>query len=294
MQKNKAKPFTEVFPTSSFQYLKHNHYRVYNLYNRIRKVYYTINPPSHLVDYSKLHPQDMPIVICNHNRLGTMLKLIDFFKAQTLPVSIIIIDNKSNYPPLLEYYDNLNDPKIQVIRFDINHGIRVILPVCQLLRKYDHYVVSDADLVPFENTPNDFLEQMLELLNKYPKVNHVGSSLEIEDLPDHFPIKEKVQNWERRFWEKEVEPNVYDAHVDTTFAMYRKSSIVMDIYPSLRTGRPYTMKHEDWYIDPKNLNEEMLHYFDTITPHSTWLTKMKEEVKNQKVKMPSKKLVRKL
>lgn len=285
MKKDKAqKSFTEVFPNSSFQYLKHNHYRLYNLYNRVRKVYYTLNPPNDLIDFSKLSPNDVPAVICNHNRLGSLKKLIAFLKAQTLAVSIIIIDNKSNYQPLLKYYDELDDPKIQVIRFEVNHGIRVILPVCQTLKNYPYYFVSDADLVPFEDSPTDFLAYMIALLDKYPKFNHVGSSLEIKDLPDHFPMKEKVQKWEQRFWEKTVEPNVYDAHVDTTFSMYRRSSVVMDIYPSLRTGRPYTMKHLDWYIDPKNLDDEMIHYFDTITPHSTWLTKMKEEVKQIKAK----------
>ena len=283
MKKNKAsETFTEVFPTSSFQYLKHNHYRLYNLYNRIRKIYYSLRRPHHLIDKSKLDSTDIPVVICNHNRLETLTALIEFLKSQSLSVSIIIIDNNSNYPQLLNYYDQLNDPKIQVIRFDINHGIRVILPVCQLLREFEYYVVSDADLIPFENTPNDLLSYLRDLLIKYPKVNHVGTSLEINDIPDHFPMKEKVVNWEQKFWKKEFETGVYDAHVDTTFAMYRKSSVVMDIYPSIRTGRPYTLKHFDWYIDPKNLSPEMQHYFATITPHSTWLTKMKEEVQNQK------------
>ena len=71
----------------------------------------------------------------------------------------------------------------------------------------------------------------------------------------------------------------YEAKIDTTFAMYRKSSKVLLTEPALRTTRPYTLKHIDWYLDPENHTEEFKYYLRSCKSFATWAheSKRKEE-----------------
>ena len=36
----------------------------------------------------------------------------------------------------------------------------------------------------------------------------------------HYKLKEKVIEWESVFWKEEIEPNIFKALIDTTFAVY--------------------------------------------------------------------------
>lgn len=81
-----------------------------------------------------------------------------------------------------------------------------------------------------------------------------------------------VVNWESQFWKLEKEPGVFEASIDTTFALYRpfcygKASPYKEAY---RTGYPYLIKHLPWYIDSSNLNEEDTFYFKTISQITHW------------------------
>ena len=50
------------------------------------------------------------------------------------------------------------------------------------------------------NCPDDFIEKFILLLQKYPKALKAGFSICIDDLPDHYKLKEKVIEWESVFW----------------------------------------------------------------------------------------------
>ena len=120
------------------------------------------------------------------------------------------------------------------------------------------------------------------MLDRYPEFNHVGTSLEINDLPDHNPMKEMVVNYEKQFWSptaKILAGGVFISPVDTTFAMYRSSSDILKPHSVLRTDRPYTLKHVDWYFDPKNYSSEYQYYLDSCKPCATWAQQLKKERK---------------
>ncbi|MBL0314851.1 MAG: hypothetical protein IPP69_03390 [Flavobacteriales bacterium] len=55
---------------------------------------------------SQIDVRDIPVVINNRNRLTYPLMLIDWLEKAGMK-KIIIIDNASTYPPLLEYYSAL-------------------------------------------------------------------------------------------------------------------------------------------------------------------------------------------
>jgi len=68
------------------------------------------------IDHSKIPNGAMPIMINNFNRLELLKKQVNWLLTLKDPVAIIIVDNKSTLPPLLEYYEHLSHPNVQVIK----------------------------------------------------------------------------------------------------------------------------------------------------------------------------------
>ena len=272
---NKVVRFEHLFPKSSTNYLKENHYRTYLLKNRIKHYYYRMMPPKHLIQYDKIIDGSIPVIIINYNRCQTLMQMVDWLQNLEDAVSIIIIDNASTYPPLLQYYDSLDFSNVQVMRFEKNHRLKKMIAISQTMQQFDYYVITDSDLIPYHDTKGDILSRMKTMLAKYKDINHVGASLAIHDLPEHYPLKEAVESWESQFWDKPREKDVYDACVDTTFGMYRGDSYAMELYPALRLGKNYSLKHVDWYLDPLNISAEGQHLMEFSTSVSTWNTRLK-------------------
>ena len=94
------------------------------------------------------------------------------------------------------------------------------------------------------------LEHFLKIIKTYPKVDKVGFSLKIDDLPNAYPNKKLVVQWESRYTKKISQtPLLFDAQIDTTFALYRPNRITPfnRIGRGIRTGFPYTARHLPWY-----------------------------------------------
>lgn len=221
------------------------------------------------------NPSSIPIIIINFNQLYYLQKLVSFLIERNFK-NIIIVDNKSDFPPLLDYYKQIKN-HVTIEYMDDNYGHKVFFRNKQLQQKYGqgYYVITDADIVPNENLPADFMSHMIKLLNSnMSKITKVGFALKIDDIPDHFPLKQKVMDWEKQFWQHEVAPGIYDAIVDTTFAIYKP------FYPSkfshlhmlgaFRMAGNYTARHGGWYVNPKIPTEEYLHYNKTSHGSNSW------------------------
>jgi hypothetical protein len=219
-----------------------------------------------------------PVIINNFNRLKSLDILIKWLLSLNDRVSIIIVDNHSSFPPLLEYYATLNTRGITVIKLGRNYGTEALLPITLSLKNANTFVVTDADLVPYSTTPKNILTKMKEVLREYQTANHVGASLEINDLPDHYPLKPSVIEWESQFWKNKRRDGLYIANIDTTFAMYRAGSNVRKVSPALRLDRPYTLMHVDWYINPESIDEEYRYYMSSCNDAATWCTRFKEVI----------------
>ncbi len=214
--------------------------------------------------------KEIPIIINNYNRLSMLSKLIDSLTVRGYH-NIHIIDNASTYPPLLEWYESC---PYKVFRLDENVGHLAFWETGiykQFWGQYIAYTDSDMEIIP--ECPDDFIERFVSLLDKYPYVLKVGFSIAIDDLPDCFDKKDAVQDWESQFWKREIEPEVYIAPIDTTFAVYKpyfKGEIVYFKSKYLRTGYPYTIRHLPWYKDSANLDEEELYYLSHIKTSTHW------------------------
>ncbi len=205
---------------------------------------------------------DVPIIINNWNRLTMLKQLVDWLQKAGYK-NIIILDNDSSYQPLLKYYD---ETTAKVIYLKKNFGYMALWKSGLYKEFYtDFYVYTDPDILPVESCPADFMSHFMQLLINSNNVEKVGFGLKIDDLPDHYDKKKEVILWEKKYWEKEVKKDVYDAQIDTTFALYKPYTIG-DIWVqnSLRTGGNYMAKHLPWYEDSKNPDKESIFYANNI------------------------------
>lgn len=223
---------------------------------------------------AKLAPKDIPIIINNYNRLEYLQKLISSLKSRGYN-NIHILDNNSSYPPLLQFYKNTD---VHVIYLDKNWGFRSIWE-SGIVKKFwnSYYVYTDSDMELSPECPDDFMNHFLGVLERYPNCFKVGFGIKIDDLPDCFRHKEQVIDHETQFWVNEIEPGLYNASIDTTFALYRPytGTSTNSKKMNIRTGFPYLIHHLPWYINSDNLSEEDLYYINSISRSTHWSEKNK-------------------
>ena len=196
----------------------------------------------------------MRTYIINFNRLTYLRDMVDWCISRKLQP--VIVDNASDYTPLLEYYKT---KPCDIIRMPKNYGHTVmwhgLIPL-----PTDRFIITDPDL-DMSGVPDDFLEVMNRGLDKY-SVPKCGLSLEISDLPEG-DEGDYIRKIEGVFWEHPLDDLYFDAKVDTTFSMYREGTNEYTI-EGIRTNRPYTARHYSWYYTDFNLlPEDEQHYYRT-------------------------------
>ncbi len=198
-----------------------------------------------------------PIFITCRDRLSCLLELLHWLE-RAGHTCIYLIDNESTYPPLLAFFDTTPYP---VIKLDSNLGGRApwTSGVVDDIAAGNFYVVTDPDVVPVAECPLDAVAHFRALLDRYPNRIKAGFGLKIDDLPTYYRHAAEVRAWESRFWTNEVEPGVYAASIDTTFALYRPG-VPFELDPSLRTGAPYLARHMGWYVRSRRLGAEERYY----------------------------------
>ena len=202
--------------------------------------------------------RDIPVFIVNRNRHEAMVRLIDWLRAGGTR-RIVILDNASTYPPLLQYYDAL-PTGVNVLRLPQNHGPYVLWQqrVHEVLDT--PYVLTDSDIVPADFCPADLVGRLYETLLRYPDAGKVGPALRIDNLPDGYADADTVRKWESQFWEHPVAPGVFAAPIDTTFALYPARAEFTIDDRALRLGRPYVVEHTPWYAVEGQLSAEEQYY----------------------------------
>ena len=199
----------------------------------------------------------VPIFINCRDRLEPLIALLDYLERAGQD-RIYLLDNDSAYPPLLEY---LADTPHHVIRLGRNAG-RLALWDANVLAESNitgRFVFSDPDVVPVAECPLDAIEYFVEILDAYPDRQKVGFGLKIDDLPDDYRFRNEVSVWESQFWERALAPRLYDAPIDTTFALYRQPT-PHELDRSIRTGYPYVARHTPWYLDDRSLPDDEAFY----------------------------------
>ncbi|NTW45580.1 MAG: glycosyltransferase family 2 protein [Candidatus Moranbacteria bacterium] len=213
---------------------------------------------------------DIPVFIVSFNRLKYLRALVSWLEASGY-TDIRIVDNASTYPPLLSYLYSCGHT---VHRMDRNFGHLVVWESNAFSDVIDRerYVVTDCDVVPDALCPLDAISYFSDVLDRYPDVTKVGFGLRIDDLPDAYVFKRSVTDWESCFWTNEIETGLYDAPIDTTFALYRPGIRPSEKrwWKSIRTGFPYVARHLPWYESGDESDEESRFYQLNLSNRSSF------------------------
>lgn len=212
--------------------------------------------------------RDVPIFINARDRLGVMKKLIDWLLDAGYR-KIFVLDNRSTYPPLLEYYSVLeSDSRIKIIRLEKNFGFKALWlsKILERLKISTPYIYTDPDVIPIERCPKDFVKRLMKLLDENREVRKVGLGLVYEDII--FPEKDYIQRTEANLYDgTRVGDDFHFAQVDTTLALYsnvRHYSLRL----SLRTAGDLRVYHLPWYFDYDNLPADEKYYLEHADKNS--------------------------
>ena len=216
--------------------------------------------------------KDIPVVVLSANNPTFVATMVKQIEQHGYP--IFVLDDASDFPPTLRLLDELSRRgSVVVYRNTRRLGEHSFLSheagLIQRLPRY--FAVTDADLLLNEDIPQDFLCDMRAVLDETGAVK-VGFALDISDaesmLAGTFKDGLTIERLEGAHWTRPLpvqgfsEP-VYDAPVDTTFALYDKTKLLPEggsepsafIAPGLRfawenhrriAGR-FTAKHRQWY-----------------------------------------------
>jgi hypothetical protein len=197
-----------------------------------------------------------PVVINNRNRLSSLVALLDWLKNKN--VEITILDNQSDYLPLLDMYSRID---VNVVRLGSNFGNTALYRWGGHLDfKQRYFIYTDSDIVPKESCPDDLVDYLILHKSQKQEYNKIGASIELGDIPDDYPFRSEVIEWESKYW-VEKRGDFFIADVDTTFAAYdveSEASTEHRISNCLRSDRPYTVRHLPWYSCA--LSEEDIYY----------------------------------
>jgi len=202
---------------------------------------------------------NIPIIVICWNNYYFVKNFVDQLKKYNQP--IILLDNNSNYQPLLDYYKQIKielGDKISIILLSKNYGHKVYLILKDQLP--DIYLLSDPDLQFHKNMPINFAETFLNISNKY-KSYKVGSALDLSDKEKFVQCKnytggKSIYDWEIQFWNNKIQDDyeMYYADIDTTFCLINNNYASDNTYKAIRIAGVYTVKHLPWYDNYIKLN----------------------------------------
>lgn len=227
-------------------------------------------------------PSDLfiPIFVLSRDRLGALKKSVESYQ-QTFDsrYEIIILDHNSTYPPMLKYYEKMQEEKQFTVHFlqsttwndALSESSRFIEQHLEDHPEAGYYVFTDSDIA-FYNTRSDVLLFFAANLASCPEIKIVGPALKISNIPDSYTWGSPVwKNRHKSFYAdvpnvavwKDIGYHVVKQPLDTTFGMRsRETKFARTILKTntLRAYAPYIATHTDWYDDSKNLPEDKLWY----------------------------------
>lgn len=208
--------------------------------------------------------QDTPIYIISFNRVHALRQLVGWLRRAGM-TRVTIIDNHSTYQPPLEYYETLEN--VQIIILPQNEGHDVFWRRNYHLQQDARFIVTDPDVVPDLHCPLDLVLKMHQVADRIP-CSKVGPGIRIDNLPDHYHLKDLMLCSERRYWDelkRTPQGDGFFAQIDTTFALYERGAGKWDGV-HVRLDFPYVVEHLPWYQDSSQPNEERDFYKATVLP----------------------------
>ncbi len=182
-------------------------------------------------------------------------------------LDVTVVDHGSTFAPAVDWLSDLEIP----VWYHGGGNPRELWnhPDFRAAVAGERYVVTDPDVVPDDGCPTDWPQHLSALLDVHgqPKI---GLGLRIDDIPDHYPRKRQVLDWEGQYWQREIVPGLYDAGTDTTLAVCQPLGGGGHTIGGARTGPPYVANHLAWYENPEALPEDVAYYYSHTEPGITF------------------------
>lgn len=212
---------------------------------------------------------NIPIFIISFNRLSYVKQMVEWLEQKGYN-NIHIIDNNSSYQPLLDFYKTL---KHEVIYMKYNGGHMVFWNDSRFDKyRKSFYVVTDPDICPIQECPDDFITKWFEILKNHPYVRKIGFSLKCDDLPFNAIRRQVNEEWEKQFNIVRLDSdNIFFADIDTTMALYMPDDCCINgnFYRAFRTDIPYQARHLPWYKTVGDITEEDV-FYSNLNKCGTW------------------------
>lgn len=223
-----------------------------------------------------------PVVINSFNQFFYLRNIVSKFISEGF-TNILIFDNTSTYPPLLDYFNHIkNDVRVLPIYYDKNNGPHhfFLKKIYSGIFSGNAFLYTDPD-ISWERLADDYVSRLLDLTHKY-KTFKAGSALTIptlENLKKNLPTVTKENNkltvteFESQYWIQELEPGVFNSPIDTTLHLfnpiyYKDTSIITGLRVA---GSGYEVKHLPWFDDDPCPIEEIDFYKNTDKGWRNWI-----------------------
>jgi hypothetical protein len=209
---------------------------------------------------------NIPVIINNRNLLTWPKAMVEKIKTYKGVGEIIIVDNDSDYPPLLDWYKT--NPCIIIKKDNLGYlGPWTSKTVSGLNVPY--YVVTDSDM-GLEDTPEDtllYFKDKIEELN----LEKVGFGLDWKRVVPESPYYNHMQGYEKNRWEGSaiLSGVAVDVPIDTTFALYKRQEYFIG---GGSTIHPYIARHHPWELTKEqyDANEEFKYYIKSASPSCSY------------------------
>ena len=268
---NKIKLLLKInFDLKNFNYLLS--YFKYDK-NKLKIGSYILFEPSNIIDLH-LVKKNMSVLIIGYNQYTYIKNMV--LQLEKYTNDIVVIDNNSNFEPLLDYYNN--EYKYSLLKMDKNYGHKVYEEKFINNIFGNIYILTDPDLEFNKNLPLNFINILINISKKY-KAQKVGFALDISSLdirPELTYGNMPLKMWESQFWTNKINNNnyeLYNAAIDTTFCLINKNYNIK----SIRVAGNFTCKHLPWHINyhDKLLNNEYNAYLENNVSTNYWNDKFK-------------------
>ncbi|WP_331288714.1 MULTISPECIES: hypothetical protein [Methylobacteriaceae] len=205
-----------------------------------------------------------PIFIITFNQSEWLKRSIASYRALASEIDLIVHDNGSDKPEMMDLLANLEKEGVVVNRGPKITKAEELDNVNISIAKYFDgefppipYVVTDPDIELSDCDPA-LLSVFGELLSRFHWAHCVGPMLRIDDIPTSYPgritaINKHIdQFWRHKpTWIKTEWGRVayIRAPVDTTFALHRAGHMFRRLRRGVRVYNPFEARHLDWYIE---------------------------------------------
>lgn len=224
----------------------------------------------------------IPVVILHRDEAPFLRQMVDSIRRHTFtPFRLFVVDNQSTLPESTALLDELESDGAVVIRNRQNRwvlGFNAVLNHPKFDRNAPYFVFSDGDvLVPEpDGTGKCWLNRLVGLMDETACAGKIGLALDLSPIIDRPELRHVVRD-EQYYAAGPRIGKLVVAPVDTTLAIYRPNTFIMDEFRflpghkslmrpylySLRTTADFSAIHLGWqdYGNPAKRVHEKIRCF---------------------------------